>query len=114
MATVIESPPAVSVAAPAGGIQRGSPWTRLRAWLRLAYTDIGSKEHHLMLEWIIWMVILSVVVTVLQQDAALNEQYNEVFHLLEIVILVVFAGDYALNLYFAPSKRAYVFSFSGI
>ena len=115
MATVIESPPVTSAAAvPAGAIQRGSRWTRLKAWLRLAYTDIGSKEHHLMLEWIIWMVILSVVVTVLQQDVALNEQYNELFHLVEIVILVVFASDYALNLYFAPSKRGYIFSFSGI
>jgi hypothetical protein len=115
MATVIESPPvAPAAAAPTGAIQRGSRWTRFKAWLRLAYTDIGSKEHHLMLEWIIWMVILSVVVTVLQQDPSLDGQYSTVFHVLETLILVVFAGDYALNLYFAPSKRAYIFSFSGI
>src|SRR5687767_2108538 len=113
MAAVVESPPAV-IAAPAGGIQRGSVWTRLKAWLRLGYTDLGSKEHHLTLEWIIWMVILSVVVTVLQQDPLLAEQYAQAFRALELLILLVFAVDYGLNLYFAESKLRYVFSFSGI
>jgi hypothetical protein len=117
MATVTESPPVVAAVSPgvaAGAIQRSSLWTRLRAWLRLAYTDLGSKEHHLMLEWIIWMVIVSVVVTVLQQDAALDEQYSDLFLIAEAAILIVFVGDYALNLYYAPSKLRYVFSFSGI
>lgn len=117
MATVTESPPVAAfpaLAAPSGAMQRGSRWTRLKAWLRLAYTDFGSKEHHLMLEWIIWMVILSVVVTVLQQDPSLNDLYTDLFRVLETTILVVFAADYALNLYFAPSKRGYIFSFSGI
>ena len=113
MAAVIQPPPAV-VAAPSGGIQRGSLWTRLKAWLRLGYTDLGSKEHHLTLEWIIWMVIVSVVVTVLQQDPVLAEQYVDAFRVLEMVILLVFATDYGLNLYYAPSKLRYVFSFSGI
>src|SRR5688500_11993647 len=117
MATVTESPPAVAVAAlaaPSGAIQRASRSTRLKAWLRLAYTDFGSKEHHLLLEWIIWMVILSVVVTVFQHDPSLNELHGDVFRVLELGILVTFAADYALNLYFAPSKRGYIFSFSGI
>ena len=116
MAVVAESPPSppFPVPAPTGGIQRGSLGTRVKAWLRLGYTDLSSKEHHLTLEWIIWMVILSVVVTVLQQDPALAEQYEQVFVGLELVILVVFAVDYGLNLYFAESKLRYVFSFSGI
>src|SRR5688500_20162157 len=75
MAATLPAPPAATpvgapgAAAPpaAGGILRGSRWTRLKAWLRLAYTDLGSKEHHLLVEWIVWMVIVSVVVTVLQR-----------------------------------------------
>ncbi|MGI8424296.1 MAG: ion transporter [Chloroflexota bacterium] len=118
MATVVESPPA-TVPAPVttpgtGGVQRSSPWTRVRAWLRLAYTDLGCKEHHILLEWIIWMVNLSVVVTVLQQDAALDEQYQLAFRVVELFILIVFASDYTLNLVYAPSKRGYALSFSGI
>jgi hypothetical protein len=112
-AIVAPTPPA-AVAAPAGGIQRGSRWTRVKAWLRLAYTDVGSKEHHLMLEWLIWMVIVSVVVTVLQHDPSLDGQYAEVMKAVEFLILAVFAADYGLNIYFAPSKARYVFSFSGI
>ena len=113
------APPAADTsaapAAPAtGSIQRGSLTTRLRAWLRLAYTDIGSKEHHILLEWIIWMVILSVVITVLQHDHTIDEQYHPLFRVVESFILLVFATDYASNIYFAQSKRAYVFSFSGI
>ena len=121
MATVTESPPtepfpapAVVAGVPAAAIQRSSPWTRTKAWLRLAYTDLGSKEHHVLLEWIIWMVILSVVVTVLQHDVALDELYHPHFRLVEGAILVIFAIDYALNLYYAPSKRSYAFSFAGI
>ena len=113
MAAVI-APPAAALAAPSGGIQRGSRWTRVRAWLRMAYTDLGSKEHHLLLEWIIWMVIVSVVVTVLQQDPTLDEQYAQAITALELLILAVFAADYALNIYYAPSKARYIFSFSGI
>ena len=117
MATVTESPPVVAVAALAahpGAIQRASRWTRFRAWLRLAYTDFGSKEHHLVLESIVWMVILSVVVTGLQPAPSLNELYRDAFRVIETSVLIVFAADYALNLYFAPTKRSYIFSFSGI
>ena len=113
MAATLSAPPA-AVAAPTGGIQRGSRWTRLKAWLRLAYTDIGSKEHHLMLEWIIWMVIVSVVVTVLQHDPAIDENYSEVMTAVEFLILTVFAADYAANIYYAPNRARYIFSFSGI
>ncbi len=107
-------PAAAPRVAPSGGIQRGSLVTRVRAWLRLAYTDIGSKEHHILLEWLIWMVILSVVVTVLQRDEVLDQQYQVLFHVAEAAIFVTFAADYAMNLFYAPAKRAYVFSFGGI
>jgi hypothetical protein len=113
-ASSTSAPPVPPVAVPAGVIQRGSRWTRLKAWLRLAYTDIGSKEHHLMLEWIIWMVIVSVVVTVLQQDPTIDESYSGPMTAAEFLILIVFATDYALNIYYAPSKARYIFSFSGI
>ena len=109
---MVESRPALAVTS--GAIQRASRATRLKAWLRLAYTDRGSKEHHVLLEWIIWMVIVSVVVTVFQQDASMEGQYSAAFQAAEILILIVFAGDYALNIYYAPSKTRYVFSFSGI
>lgn len=129
MAAVAQDPPAVAAAptpapappapapggAPAAGaVQRGSLGMRLRAWLRLAYTDIGCKEHHILLEWIIWMVILSVVVTVLEHDPALDAQYHPLFRIVETIILVVFASDYAANLYYTPSKRGYALSFAGI
>lgn len=95
-------------------IQRANLWVRIRAWLRLAYTDIGSKEHQVLLEWIIWMVILSVVTTVLQHDHALDEQYHLIFQAIEVVILFAFIADYTLNLVYAPSRRGYALSFAGI
>jgi hypothetical protein len=106
--------PAIAPPPAAGAIQRGSRWTQFKAWLRLAYTDLGSKEHHVLLEWIIWMVIVSVVVTVLQHDIALDELYHPHFRVVEGIIFLVFAVDYGLNMYYAASKRTYAFSFSGV
>ncbi len=95
-------------------MQRANLWGRTRAWLRLAYSDLGSKEHQVLLEWIIWLVIVSVVVTVLQHDHALDEQYHTLFRVVEAIIFVLFATDYALNLAHAASKRGYALSFAGI
>ena len=68
----------------------------------------------MLLEWLIWMVILSVVVTVLQHDAVLDQRYQVWFHAAEIAILLAFGTDFVMNLFYAPVKRAYVFSFAGI
>jgi hypothetical protein len=97
-----------------GAAPRVTLATRLRAWLRLAYTDVASKERQVLVEWIIWAVIVSVVITVLQHDEALDAQYHSLFRVLEGLIFVAFASDYALNLTYATSKRGYALSFSGI
>jgi hypothetical protein len=95
-------------------MQRATTWGRLRAWLRLAYTDLSSKEHQALLEGIIWLVIVSVVMTVLQHDPALDAEYQPYFLAVEAVVFVLFALDYALNLAYAASKRGYALSFAGI
>jgi len=115
----VSPPPPAGAPLPAPAVQaavmqRGSVLVRLRAWLRLAYTDLGSKEHQVLLEWIIWLVIVSVVSTVLQHDLALDTQYLTAFRVLEGVIFGAFVTDYSLNLFYAPSRRGYAFSFAGI
>lgn len=106
--------PSPAPAVQAAVLQRASAWVRLRAWLRLAYTDLGSKEHQILLEWIIWLVIVSVVSTVLQHDIALDAQYQTAFRVLEVIIFAAFATDYSLNLFYATSRRGYALSFAGI
>jgi hypothetical protein len=105
---------ALKAAAAAPVMVRSSVWTRTRAWLRLAYSDLGSKEHQALLEWVIWAVIVSVVITVLQHDHALDAQYHQAFVVVEVIIFCAFAADYGLNLYYAPSRRGYALSFAGI
>lgn len=92
---------------------RGSPLVRLKAWLRVAYGEPGSKEHQVHLSGIIWLVIFSVVLTVLQQDVALDTEHEALFRAADAITLVAFSLDYALNIIYAPRKRAYIFSFAG-
>lgn len=93
---------------------RPNVWRRVLAWMRLAYTDITSKEHHILLEWIVWTVIVSVVVTVLQHDEQLDAEYHLLFKMIETFILITFSVDYAFNIYYAENKRRYITSFAGI
>lgn len=87
---------------------------RLSAWLRLAYTDLASAEHRILLEWIISLVIVSVVATVLEHDPVLEAKHHEVFNALEMAVLLFFVVDYALNIFFAPNRRKYILSFWGL
>ena len=87
---------------------------RVVTWVRLAYSDISSAEHRILLEWIISLVIVSVVATVLEHDPRLEDSYRQVFITLEFLVLLFFIGDYVLNILFAPNKRRYIFSFWGI
>ena len=44
----------------------------------------------------------------------LNEDYHEVFHGVDMVLLTVFTAEYLLNIWVAPDRRAYVLSLWGI
>src|SRR5687768_7996075 len=71
-----ESMPAMPAIPANVAMLRPTRWHRIHVWLRMAYTDVGSKEHAALLEYVIWMVIVSVVVTVLQHDHALDREYH--------------------------------------
>ncbi len=108
------APAPVFQAAAAALIPRITPRMRVATWLRLAYTDLASAEHRILLEWIISLVIVSVVATVLEHDPRLEDQHRQIFVALELLVLVFFVADYALNMYFAPKRGKYIFSVWGL
>src|SRR5262245_3635661 len=107
------APPAPEAARPAA-MQRPGLGARVRAWLRLAYTDADAAERRTLLEIIVTMVIVSMVATVLERDPGLDEQYHYVFLALEAVVLVCFVADFLLNVAYSAARWRYALTPWGI
>ena len=58
--------------------------------------------------------IISVVAIALETVHSLQGEYGQVFHVIEYVILVVFATEYGLRIWTSEKKSAYIFGFFGI
>lgn len=111
--TVTEGAAAEAVAAPAAEPDIG--WrARLRQWAEDAYLRPGSRAFGLVLDLTVFLVLVSLLALVLETVPDLEEQYGPLFFALEVVVVALFAADYAANIVMARNKLGYIFSVWGI
>jgi voltage-gated potassium channel len=83
-------------------------------WLRIGFTAPGSRPYFYVVGTQLALIALSIATITLESIRSINQQYGEILRAIEAVLLVGFLAEYALNILFAPDKRAYLFSFWGI
>ena len=63
---------------------------------------------------LLWIILLSVVVVMLESVPEIGEGYPSVFFVLEWVLTIIFSIEYLLRIWISPKPVAYMFSFWGI
>ena len=81
---------------------------QLVIWLRAAYEDATSKEHAALLEWLLALVVVSVVLTVAEQDEVLAGRFAWAFGAADAMVAAGLAADVALHLIFSKQRRQYL------
>lgn len=63
---------------------------------------------------LIWFILFSILVLMLESIQSLSLRYGTLFRILEYFITAVFTIEYAARIYCSPKPRKYIFSFFGI
>ena len=63
---------------------------------------------------LLWMIILSVSIVVLESVSSIRESYHEIFMTTEWFFTIIFTLEYMLRIYSAPRPLKYITSFYGI
>lgn len=63
---------------------------------------------------LIWFILFSIVVVMLESVQSLSLKYGTLFRVLEYIITAVFTIEYIARIYCSPKPRKYIFSFFGI
>jgi len=64
--------------------------------------------------WLLWAILFSVIVLMLDSVQSLHDKYATFFKYSEYFFTAIFTGEYLARLYVSDSSRKYVFSFYGI
>lgn len=83
---------------------------------RLYSTIFGhdTREGKLFDMVLIYTILISVVVVILDSVNALSEQYSDYFRVVEWTLTVFFTIEYGLRVYCSPNRWRYIFSYYGI
>lgn len=63
---------------------------------------------------LLWLIILSVTVVILESVSSLRESYHDLFMDVEWIFTIVFTLEYFLRIYTSPKPLKYITSFYGI
>jgi voltage-gated potassium channel len=63
---------------------------------------------------LLWVILFSILVVMLESVPELNIQYQEIFFWLEWVLTIVFTLEYILRIWISDKTTKYIFSFWGI
>lgn len=63
---------------------------------------------------LLWLILLSVVIVLLESVDSIREGNEMTFIILEWIITVLFTAEYAVRIYCLGKKRRYIFSFYGV
>jgi voltage-gated potassium channel len=89
------------------------------------YASKKAKWHHIIFGadtiegrrfdiWLLWGILLSVIVIMLESVVSINNKYGEYLHYLEYVFTALFTVEYLARLYVSEDKKKFVFSWWGI
>jgi len=76
--------------------------------------EAETKEGKVFDVVLIYVILLSILVTMLDSVLRLNLKYGQLFYTLEIVFTALFTIEYLFRYYCSPRKLSYVFSFFGL
>ncbi|EMS32841.1 Potassium voltage-gated channel subfamily KQT [Mariniradius saccharolyticus AK6] len=63
---------------------------------------------------VLWLILLSVLVAILDSEPWLHARYKREFYFLEWAFTILFTIEYILRLYLSSRKLGYIFSFYGM
>ena len=63
---------------------------------------------------LLWLILLSVAVVIIESIPAYQERYFEIFYFIEWVFTVLFSIEYILRVWSSPRPMKYIFSFWGL
>lgn len=63
---------------------------------------------------LIWFILFSIIVVILESIESLSAQYGTLFRVSEYIITAIFTIEYATRIYCSPKPGKYIFSFFGI
>ncbi len=63
---------------------------------------------------LLWAILLSVLVVLLESVPALDDRYGHIFNAIEWFFTVIFSMEYLMRIYISPKPVKYVLSFWGI
>ena len=63
---------------------------------------------------LLWLIVISVVIVVLESIPQLNSQYRKEFYALELFFTVLFSIEYILRILVSPKPLRYILSYWGI
>ena len=63
---------------------------------------------------LIFTIILSILIVLLDSVSEYNQKYGEIFNVLELIITLFFTIEYSLRIYCIRRPASYIFSFYGI
>jgi voltage-gated potassium channel len=63
---------------------------------------------------ILWAIILSVIIVMLESISSLEIKFKPIFFWMEMVFTGIFTVEYFLRIYVTPRPRSYIFSFWGV
>jgi voltage-gated potassium channel len=86
----------------------------LRSWLEEAFLAERSPRFIRVQRFVTFWILLSVTSMVLETVPWIAAVYQPWFDLVERIVLVIFTAEYAINVWVAPSRKAYVFGVWGI
>lgn len=94
------------------GWWRGA-WGRCDRWLHEGFGDEDSPLFRAVNGVIVALILVSIVSVTLASVSDLYQHYRLLFDVSEALIVSLFTLEYAINIYVAPDRKAYVFGLWG-
>lgn len=64
--------------------------------------------------WLLWIILLSVMVVMLESIPEVGGRYYDIFLVIEWIMTIIFTIEYLLRIWISPRPLQYIFSFWGV
>ena len=85
-----------------------------RAWLKRMVEDAGTWRGWVFDRMVKGLIVLSIISYAVETLPDLSPRMQHFLFALEVTVIIIFTVEYALRIYVADNRRAYIFSLLGI
>lgn len=86
----------------------------VRNKLKVVIFGTDTKAGRLFDIFLLWAILFSIILIMLETVPPLNAKYRDLFRILEWIITILFTIEYFLRIWVVKKKAGYIFSFFGI